>query len=265
MSESGTAAAGAIEEARRRWPDVDLADDVFHRYADEKLGGRAGCSAHIVDLWLAAACIEGDRRAIDIFVAGYLRPLVFGGDGASDRRDELQQALEERLLVGGPEGPRLAAYSARGSLRGWLRVVIARFARDRACKKDNADSDPLPPSLVDRIDLELDFLRRRDHGVFKEAFSQAAAELSAQQRTLLRLHFIDGLSSRRLGRLFGAHHGTVARWVRDAREQLASRTEDILRIQCGLDAGGIHSLLRDVQSGFPWSLGRLLAGSGKPY
>src|SRR5206468_2926429 len=82
------------------------------------------------------------------------------------------------------------------------------------------------PAAVD--DPELAHLRKRYAKDFKAAFEGALLELSVEDRNLLRLSLVDGLSIDEIGSIFGFHRATAARRLTKCREAVQERTRKML-------------------------------------
>ena len=74
----------------------------------------------------------------------------------------------------------------------------------------------------------------------------------------LRLHYLDGLSTERIGELYGAHRVTVARWLASARASLLDETRKRLAERLGVPATKVDSLIRILWSKLDVSLSREL-------
>jgi len=86
----------------------------------------------------------------------------------------------------------------------------------------------------------------------------ALAELPPHDRSLLRLHYIEGLSLDRLAVMERVHRATVARWLSDARSTVLSRVRTLLAERLKLSGHEGESLLRFVRSRLDLSLRRAL-------
>jgi RNA polymerase sigma-70 factor (ECF subfamily) len=118
-------------------------------------------------------------------------------------------------------------------------------------------------ALVERLCPETDpairlakELHRRD---LSQAIGEAMAALSPRDRTILRHHVLDDLSSEQVGVLYGVHRVTVRRWLNRIRDELLSGTRKALARRLGLTPGEADSLMRLVQSQVDVSLERFLA------
>jgi RNA polymerase sigma-70 factor (ECF subfamily) len=95
---------------------------------------------------------------------------------------------------------------------------------------------------------------------FREAFAEAAASLEAQERNVLRLNLVHGVSIDRIGLMYGAHRTTAARWVERARQRLESGTRERMVRRLGISESECGSLLKLVWSRLDASAERLLGG-----
>lgn len=159
----------------------------------------------------------------------------------------------------------LTQYSGRGSLEGWLRVLLTRGALDarRRAHPDRAgefsDADDMPHLRAPIEDPELEILRRRSSEAFRESFYDAVATLSDDLRAALRMHLYEGLTLDETARALNVHRATVARWLAAAKEELYARTRQLLRERLNLSERECESLSHLVLSQVELSLARVLA------
>ncbi|MCY1023755.1 sigma-70 family RNA polymerase sigma factor [Pyxidicoccus sp. MSG2] len=269
--------ASLYAAGQQAWPGVSLSEDDFLRHlagclpTDED-PARALASVHAADLYLACACARGDPTA-----HAALERHVFPKAAASVARlretgvepAEVFQRLRERLLV--PEGgrpPRVAEYQGSGPLAAWLRAAAVRMAlnlqrteRRRAHAEEEAEALSLPAE-AGTADVELDYLRRNHREDFKAALSEALNALPARERTVLRLHAVEGLSLERIGTMYQTHKSTVSRWVSRARETALEGTRQRLVERLKLSSGELHSLMRALNGELDLSLPSLLSKPG---
>jgi RNA polymerase sigma-70 factor (ECF subfamily) len=103
-----------------------------------------------------------------------------------------------------------------------MTVIASRIAnklRD-AEKPVPDDSEEILGALPGQgMDPELDLTKRRHQAEFREAVREALSTLSTlstlsdHERQLLRLRFVDGLSTHDLAKLFRVNPSTVSRWL----------------------------------------------------
>lgn len=265
--------AVAHEVAAAAWAgSFELAPEAFVAAIAERIGVAANPRAALArlraaDLYLAVACARGVAGAVDAFER------VFGRDidrvvarfarSAADR-DDLGQAVRERLLVGaGPaRPPRIASYDGSGFLQNWVRVTTTRLCIDaaRAARPRQVEvpaGDDEPHVAGDRADAELSFFRRELAGVVRAAFADAVAELDGDRRRLLRWHVVDGLSIDTIAERLGCHRATAARRLVRARADLVDALRAALHRRD--PSASVESCVGLVRSQLDVSLHRLLA------
>jgi RNA polymerase sigma-70 factor (ECF subfamily) len=139
---------------------------------------------------------------------------------------------------------RIERYAGRGDLRGWVRAVAVRATwRLAALDAGAALDEELAGALVD--DAIVAALRERHADELARALAEGLEALTARQRTVLRLAFLDGLSIDVVGRTFAVPRATAAGWVAAAREALFE--EVLSRIEATVDAE-LPAVVRLVQS-----------------
>jgi RNA polymerase sigma-70 factor (ECF subfamily) len=249
------------------WPGVTLGAGDFAAHLGLMTSGTPAAvgTLAVADLYLACACARGDARA----VAALERAHDAAIDGALSRlrlaaveREEARQALRVRILLprdGAP--PRIAEYSGRGELRGWLCVAASRIALNarRGVKREVQLGDDLLAALPSpALDPELEALRGRTRAEFRAAFAEAVAALSPRARNVLRQHHVDGLGIGELGGVYRVHRVTASRWVVEAQAALIDGLRAAFSRRAGITRDELPSLLRILQSQLELSLGRVL-------
>jgi RNA polymerase sigma-70 factor (ECF subfamily) len=258
------------EAGRSAWPGVDVTAERFaqHFRAHHPEDGDPS-ALHAADLYLACACEDGEPRALAAFEARYIAEVprfLTGVERSAAAIEEVRQLVRERLFIPAASGrPKIAEYSGRGSLASWLRVVTLRVASNRRrAEHPHADLAAVPEAeLLPRVDPELAIVRARYRPVFDEALRAAFGELTPRERTLFRMHYVDGLSVDRIGAVYNVHRATVARWIAAAREGLFERITARLRAHLHVSTAELESLLTVVRSGLQVSLGALLLEGGE--
>jgi RNA polymerase sigma-70 factor (ECF subfamily) len=245
-----------------------VSDEAYVRYvADRVPGGEGGRleDLHAADVYLACACAAGDAQAIAALDRGYLSEVlaVLGRSGVERAAaDEAVQRLRERLFVAtDARRAKIADYSGRGPLAGWLRVAATRAAKD--LRRDEATRaavarDAGPPSSLPSVDPELATIQRRYGEAFNQAFRAAFGSLTAEERSVLRFYFVDGLNLDRIGGALGLSRATVGRRMVTARERLLAETLRPLGESLRATPAELESLLAIVRSRLEVSLGALI-------
>ena len=169
----------------------------------------------------------------------------------------------------GGRPPRVAEYQGGGPLVAWLRAAAVRTALNlqraegrRARVEEDAEAGPLAEATGAEADVELGYLRRHHREDFQAALTEALAALPARERTVLRLHVVEGLSLERIGAMYRTHKSTVSRWVARAREEVLEGTRQRLAERLRLSSGELHSLMRVVRGELDLSLPSLLKEPG---
>jgi RNA polymerase sigma-70 factor, ECF subfamily len=259
----------ALARARARWPRIGVEGRRFAAFLAERgLEASELADERLGDLYLACACAAGDGAAIAelerhylSLVPSYLAPL---------RRspvlvDETLQRLRERLFIAADGArPRIEEYSGRGALGAWLRVIAVRLLLD-ACTPSAlaARSGPLDDvELATTADPELGYMKTRYLPYFQDAFSAALSTLTARERGLLRFHLVDGLNIAEIGKIYGTHRATVARWIAACRERLLEETRRALGERLRLSAPEVESMIRLLRSSLDVSIRGYLVDEG---
>jgi RNA polymerase sigma-70 factor (ECF subfamily) len=261
------ALAAFAREAARDWPQLRIPAEDFVEHvrarlpADDPEGALAEIRA--ADLLLAFACLRGDEaawRELDRACLSKIQEWVARIDRSPTFADEVRQRLAEKLASDGKGPGKLAQYTGKGPLWAWLRVVAIREAHTivRGGKKA-VDADDVP-LRAGGLDPELELLKRRSADTFKKAFAEVLASLPDDDKSVLKLHYLDGLTIDEVGKAFRVSRASAARLIAAARDRIVKRVERTLRDQLGANAPGAHSLLALVQSQFDLSVARHFRG-----
>jgi RNA polymerase sigma-70 factor, ECF subfamily len=247
--------------ASAAWPTFKLPRDRFHAHVLRRLHSRAKAPSEAeqivrnlpaADLYLAAACSDGDAAAITAFrdtLVPTLRPVLGKLAMTPAQIDETIQRVLVLVFVG-EGGPRqIDTYGGRGTLRSWLRTIAVRTGRRMlGLESDIASDDELSTLPAAVADPELQLLRGRYRDQVRESFAAAFAELSERERNVLRQYHIDGLTIDQLGALYQVNRATTARWVAGARLAVVTKTRNRLIQRFGLDVAEVDSIIRLVRS-----------------
>ncbi len=172
----------------------------------------------VEELALARACAAGQERAWEIFMARYREKLydiaayiAKESSAARELADSLYADLYGTTMRDGKRISKLASYTGRGSLEGWLRTVMAqefvnRFRRQRRLVSLDQESeegaqfaavDPEPAVAVDpRVE---------------SATEQALGRLSAEERFMLASYYLDDRTLAEIARTLAVHESTISR------------------------------------------------------
>lgn len=222
----------------------------------------AAAAAMLDEVILAWGCARRDPAAItwlERSVLPSVRPALrrFGDDSVVD---ELVQRLRERLLLGTP--PRIATYAGTAPLTAWVRVTAVRLALNE--RRGRTVETPLETASFEEwvgasgLRAQKDLDRVQVEAVFRNA----VGALSAAERTLLRLYFVDGFTVDRIATMYGVNKSTASRRIAAARSELVSRLRTRFREELGLELEEARSLIRWVRSQVNLGLSQLLATTG---
>jgi RNA polymerase sigma-70 factor (ECF subfamily) len=175
-------------------------------------------SLRVEELALARACAAGQERAWEVFMARYREKLydiaayiAKENSAARELADSLYADLYGTTNRDGQRISKLASYTGRGSLEGWLRTVMAqefvnRFRRQRRLVSldekneegtEFAATNPEPALVVDpRVEAATD-----------EVLSRASAE----DRFILASYYLDGRTLAEIARTLAVHESTISR------------------------------------------------------
>lgn len=251
----------ALEEyltaARSQWAEFSIEDDEFTRFlAASAKGGSLPPVAHAADLFLACACARGIPSAILAFRRSYgtvIDGVLLQRNAAQHLADDARQILEQRLLIGDGPGarPKIADYRGLGPLKSWVASSAARVLstlRRSASRKREIAEPTSDFQFGVELDPELLYLKQRYGSEVQRAIVEALDELSARDRTLLRLHLVERATIDVLGGMYAVNRATAARWLAAARRSLAESARSKLRARLQLTESQCDSLVALVDS-----------------
>jgi len=203
--------------------------------------------------WRRASSIRVSSRVVFLSRVGeYLARMKPDGSFL----DDVRQSLREKLFVS--DGCKITEYSGRGPLGGWVRVLAVRTAIDLRRRRGERLPD-LQAETPSAVDPELGYLAERYRGEVEQAFRHALAALDGEQRTLLRMHFVDAVTLDELARLRNVHRATIARHLVAARKAVLDEIRRHLRERLAVSSDEFVSLIRLVRSRLQISVVQLLA------
>jgi len=252
--------ADQLTDAAATWPTVELTDARYLEHLARRVRERGSEPAERVihtmpaaDLYLAAACADGDPGAMAAFRDTLVPTLrqALGKLGTPPATiDETVQRVLVMLFVGENGPPQITGYGGRGTLRSWLRSIGVRTGRRlMGVEHKPASSDDelaILPAAVN--DPELELLRARYRDLVRSAFAAAFSQLTERQRNVLRQYHIDGLTIDQLAMLYSVNRATTARWVAGARLAVVAATRAQLVDSFGVSASEVDSIIRLVRS-----------------
>lgn len=202
------------------------------------------------DLLLALACGRGDGAALAEFERRYFDEVgpALARVRTTLTRDEVRQMMRTHLFTATADGapPRILAFSGRGDLRVWFRVLLVRTLLNVATRgpKERELEDAMMEAIVDSGATPSDSAERRRYGpLLTEALVEAVGRLERRERSLLRLAACDGLTVDAIGGIYGVHRATAARWVAAAKDHLVQEVRDAVRRRVPVGDETLDSIL----------------------
>jgi RNA polymerase sigma-70 factor, ECF subfamily len=177
-------------------------------------------SLRVEELALARACARGAERGWESFLLRYreklydiARGLAHEDSSARDLADSLYADLYGITVRDGARTSKLASYTGRGSLEGWLRTVLAqeyvnRYRRQKKLVSLDEESeegvqfaaaDSGPPVSPDSR--------------LESATDEVLSALPAEDRFILASYYLDERTLAEIARLLGVHESTISRRV----------------------------------------------------
>lgn len=205
------------------------------------------------DLCLIVACEQGDEKAWNDLVERFTSTVRSAARSASaneDAAEDLAQSIWAelyglRVKDDGRRASKLAYYSGRGSLAGWLRAVVAQLSVDTFRKQaklvqteEDAELDRLArdaqlsetstfaAARVPNPEQSLSNRFAREN--LQQALTEALGELAAEDRLLVKLYYFDNLRLREAGVVLGVHEATASRRLTRIQTDLRKRVSQIL-------------------------------------
>lgn len=205
------------------------------------------------DLCLIVACEKGDEKAWEDLVANFdstvksaARKISSNNEDAEDLASSIWAELYGlRVDADGNKKSKLAYYSGRGSLAGWLRAVVSQLAVDQFRKTSkfvqieedrefenlaneaaNGDGNHFGSKTENPEDLLTDKQTSSD---VSAALSAAIAELEAEDRLILKLYYFDDLKLRDIAATFGYHEATASRKLTRVQTEIRKGVEKQLK------------------------------------
>jgi RNA polymerase sigma-70 factor len=249
-----------LERARAAWPELELDAQGFVDFLRQRAGagGHAAETLRADELYLVFGCLAGDRRALGIFKEQLLEPAVQRARTVlpvQADREELLQAVAERLLVASEGRPRVAEYVGHGSLAGWVNVTVLRTALNRQRGRPTRPDEP--HELAE--DPETSLFHAGAQRSFSRALKEALARLPVGERVLLRMYFFDGATVAELGRLRGSSQASMSRTLAAIRARVFEQTMANLQTELRLSESDLQSFTKAAVSGLDTSLRSVLA------
>jgi RNA polymerase sigma-70 factor (ECF subfamily) len=175
-------------------------------------------SLRVEELVLARACAAGHEHAWEVFLTRYREKLyeIAGyitkeSSAARELADSIYAELYGTVTRDGRRASKLASYTGRGSLEGWLRTVVAqehvnRYRRQRRLVSLDEETEEGAQFATAEAEAAIAVDPR-----VEAATDEVLAGLLAEDRLVLASYFLDGRTLAEIARTLGVHESTVSR------------------------------------------------------
>jgi RNA polymerase sigma-70 factor, ECF subfamily len=256
------AAALAYHAGRETWPDLHMELGDFQRWVRVAGIEIEALTERGDELYLVAGCVAREPEAYQAFERRYLATLnqhVGRIALSADQADELRQQLRVGLLLGAQ--PKIGTFRGQGPLGAWVQVCAVRLALKLGAAHDrlaSRDASVLEGLVAQDADQELLAAKAQYRDTFQSALEECFSALPSRQKTLLRMHFLDGMSIDEMGRVFHVHRATIARWLVAIRKEVLEQICRKISLNLRTSSSEFRSMVRMVHSDVRLSLHRIL-------
>jgi len=184
-----------------------LSQPLYNRSREALMGG---LSSRVSDITLVHRARQGDAQALNVLVTRHRHEVLLLCRRLLDDWDLAEDAAQEALL----EAARtLHVLRELRSFRAWLRTItVHSAARQRLrAERDTSLLQPLAAEVADEPPAIHDLL---------DTIREALRELSARDRKVVTLHYLQGLSCAEVARRLRTPEGTVKRVLHESRTRL---------------------------------------------
>jgi RNA polymerase sigma-70 factor len=239
---------------------------------------------HADDLCLIIACERGDEKAWEDLVANFdpivksaARKIAPNSEDAEDLASSIWAELYGlKQDAGGTRKTKLAYYSGRGSLGGWLRAIVAQMAVDRFRKEsrmvqieetrefENLAEESSNNSNNEHVvshaeNPEEIFSDKQTAADVATALRSAIASLDAEDRLVLKMYYFDDLKLKDIAAVFGYHEATASRKLVRIQNDIRKAVEKALMTHHGWGDGEVKKYLSETAAGLGISFEKMFA------
>lgn len=237
------------------------------------------------DLCLVIACRRGDESAWDELF-GRFQPVVkaVAYRLASNPQDaeELAGSIWGELFgirsdIKSGQAGKLAFYSGRGSLGGWLRAVTAQLAIDRYREnsrfvqlEDDRELENAGEGSAARASTifrstgqnpEDALSEKRTASDVSEAVVAAIQLLAPEDRLFLKMYYFDGLTLKEIGQILDFHEATASRRLGRIQAEIRGTTQRLLQSEYGWNESEIRNYLAETAGKISPNLEEIITGA----
>jgi RNA polymerase sigma-70 factor (ECF subfamily) len=233
------------------------------------------------DLCLIIACELGQERAWEDLVANFdstvksaARKISSNNEDAEDLASSIWAELYGlRQDAAGNKKSKLAYYSGRGSLAGWLRAVVSQLAVDQYRKQakfvqieEDREFENLANEAGDNHNWvahsntpEELLTEKQTQTDVADALQAAVAGLDAEDRLILKLYYFDDLKLKDIAAAFGYHEATASRKLTRVQAEIRKGVEKELRTRHGWTDSEVKRYLSETAAGLGINLETMFA------
>ena len=257
----------ALVAALKEWPGVQHSEAEFAAHLAKVGASAEAVEAHGVDLVLASACAAGDGNALSVFERLHISRLASHVTRlrlSPEQLNELEQLIRVGLFTG--SSARILRYSGKGPLAAWLRILAIRMAIDKL--QAHPIESQLDATAVESFVAHMPL--RRDPAVkiiweplLRDAIEDSLAGLPMREKTVLRLHYVEGLNIEAIGMIFQVHRATVARWLLAIRSAVMATIRERLSLKLPSTTSDIRRVFAQLQSELQLTISRVLGSANR--
>jgi RNA polymerase sigma-70 factor, ECF subfamily len=234
------------------------------------------------ELCLIVGCERGDEKAWEDLVAQFdqtVRSAARKVSSNAEDADDLASSIWAELYglrrdAEGNKKGKLAYYSGRGSLAGWLRAVVSQLAIDQYRKdsrfvqvEESRDFENLAEEssnhdrgLVSHTASPEEIFGEREAAEDVAAALRAAVDgLEPEDKLVLKLYYFDDLKLKDIAKTFGYHEATASRKIARLHGEIRGSVEKVLRDRHGWNDGEIRKCLAETAAKLGMSVEKLFA------
>ncbi|HEV7700380.1 MAG TPA: sigma-70 family RNA polymerase sigma factor [Pyrinomonadaceae bacterium] len=234
------------------------------------------------DLCLIIACEQGDECAWEDLVANFdstvksaARKISSNSEDAEDLASSIWAELYGlRVDADGKKKSKLAYYSGRGSLAGWLRAVVSQLAVDqfrKVSKFVQVEEDREFENLANEAAIagnglgthtanpEDAFTDSQTSADVQEALASSIAGLEDEDRLILKLYYFDDLKLKDIAAMFGYHEATASRRLTRLQSDIRKAVEKELKTRHGWTDREVKRHLSDTAASLGMNLETMFA------
>jgi RNA polymerase sigma-70 factor (ECF subfamily) len=223
------------------------------------------------DLCLVIACENGHEKAWEDLVANFdstvksaARKISSNNEDAEDLASSIWAELYGlRQDADGNKKSKLAYYSGRGSLAGWLRAVVAQLAVDQFRKQskfvqieenrefENLAEESSTHSVNERVvhhahNPEELLTEKQTAADVSKALHAAVESLESEDRLILKLYYFDDLKLKDIAATFGYHEATASRKLVRVQSEIRKSVEKELKRSHGWSDSDVKRYLSET-------------------